>query len=336
MKTPLFILAMAVSAALFGTGLWIFIYDPGAITGGRWMDADSGERYALTSLSKLSRESPAVYDWVMTHPEVADGITGDEPLILALIADIGINNPGLVDSLLDPSIRQPEKRDITLPLRGDVQIFVVRLKPGSARTMDYLEDAVRFAEGYMGEQFPTKLVLLLVADVFDYGTAGHYNHINMAVHPDFDSESGWERDRASSVLTHEVAHYYWNGNASDWLDEGPAEIMEVIHEESRSGYRATISDSGRACPLPSLRALESMEDRAPVDCAYTLGGGLFRDLYYSLGSDDFRRGFRDLYRASRDVPWLEDPKALTVEDLRNAFSFSDEATEKVIPKWYGE
>ena len=188
----------------------------------------------------------------------------------------------------------------------------------------------------MGEEFPTNLVLLLVADAVIPGAAGHYNHINMAIHPDFDSGSGWERDRASLGLTHEVAHYYWNNNGADWLDEGPAEIMEVIHEESRSGYRATISDFGSVCPLPDLRSLELVDGEAPGDCEYSLGRGLFMDLYHALGPDDFQRGFRDLYRASRDVPWLEQPKALIVEDLRDVFSFSDEATENIIPKWYGE
>ena len=101
------------------------------------MDAHSPGRYALDSLAKLSRESPDVYNRVMSHPEVDDGITGDEPLVLALIADIGINNPGLVDSLLDSSERQIEKRDIALPLRGDVQLVIGRLKPGGVRTMGY-------------------------------------------------------------------------------------------------------------------------------------------------------------------------------------------------------
>ena len=154
------------------------------------MDANSPARYALDSLEVLSAESPDVFDRVMSHPEVEDGITEDETMALALIADVGINNPDLVDPLLDPSVRQIERQERSLPLRGNVQLVVVRLQPGAARTMNLLESAVRFAEGYMGEQFPSKLVLLLVADAVNQNYAGHYTHINMAVHPDFDSEGG--------------------------------------------------------------------------------------------------------------------------------------------------
>ena len=72
------------------------------------MDTQPPGRYALDSLEILSQESPSVFDQVMSDPEVDDRITGDEPLVLALIADIGINNPSLIDSLLDPSRRQVE------------------------------------------------------------------------------------------------------------------------------------------------------------------------------------------------------------------------------------
>ena len=336
MNNPRFILAMVVATVLCAAGLCIYIYDPGPIAGGRWMDVQSPARYALDSLEVLSIESPDVFDRVMSHPEVEDGITGEEPLVLALIADIGINNPSLVDALLDPSIRQIEKRDVTLPLRGDVQLVIVRLEPGAARTMDFLESAVRFAERYMGERFPTKLVLLLVADAVNEDYAGHYTHINMAIDPDLDAESRLAAHQAPSVLTHEVAHHYWANSAEIWLDEGAAEIMAVIHEESRSGYRASHSDSTLPCSLPNLQSLELLSGEPSDDCVYSLGPRLFLDLYRTLGPDDFQRGFRGLYLAGRDALWTEDPSARSIEQLTDAFSFSAEAMDEVIPKWYGE
>ena len=186
----------------------------------------------------------------------------------------------------------------------------------------------------MGERFPTKL-LLLIADAVYEGYAGHYTHINVVIHPDFDSENGPAALQASSVLTHEVAHYYWANSAETWLDEGAAEIMAVIHRESRSGYRASPADSILPCSLPDLQFLELEPGEPSDDCVYGLGPRLFLDLYRTLGPDDFQRGFRELHLAGRDVLWPEDPSGRSIEHLRDAFSFSVEATEKIIPKWYG-
>ena len=42
-----------------------------------------------------------------------------------------------------------------------------------------------------------------------------------------------EAENAGSVIAHEVAHYYWSGNA-DWVDEGAADFMASIIEGARS------------------------------------------------------------------------------------------------------
>ena len=217
-----------------------------------------------------------------------------------------------------------------------MRLVIVRLQPGAAQTMDLLESAVRFAEGYMGEQFPAKLVLLLVADAVNRDAAGHYTDINMAIHPDFDSEGAWGALHAGSLLSHEVAHYYWANSAEAWLDEGAAEIMAVVHEESRSEYEGSDSDFALPCSAPDLQSLELLAEEAPADCIYSLGPRLFLDLYRKLGEADFQRGFRDLYLSRRDVLWPEDPNARGIEQVRDSFSFSAEAADEIIPKWYGE
>ena len=77
-------------------------------------------------------------------------------------------------------------------MAGEVELVVVRTQPGSERSLDLLEESVRFTESYMGEPLPVNLVLLLYADTVQPGFVGHNSGTNIVVHPDFD------RDDASS------------------------------------------------------------------------------------------------------------------------------------------
>ena len=137
-------------------------------------------------------------------------------------------------------------------------------------------------------------------------------------------------------MAHEVAHYYWINGSEAWLDEGPATIMEVIYSESRSPYLATDSEFHQDCEFADLQSLDDHGDDPPRGCVYSLGTRLFLDLYRTLGESDFQRGFKSLYVAGRDATSPESPDARGIDDLRKAFGFSSEATEEIIPKWYGE
>ena len=86
----------------------------------------------------------------------------------------------------------------------------------------------------------------------------------------------------------------------------------------------------------SLTELERLEFELDPDaiyasgCAYSLGRGIFRELYNRLGDADFRRGFRNLYLALRD----ESYESVCVDEysagcyLREAFA--DGATPEQI------
>ena len=333
---------------------------------------EPADHFALGSLATLGYESPEVFDSILSHPSVADGITNDEATVVALVYDVQATNPDLIDTLLDPSATQIEKRDIILPLAGNVQLSIVRMEPGAARSMDLLENAVRFAEDYMNEPLPLNFVLLLYADAVQPGYAGHNTSTNMTVHPDFDSDAddfvlllyadavqpGYaghntstnmtvhpdfdsdadESDYAASILAHEVAHYYWGNSAEMWLDEGAAELMAIIHEEATIGRQVWDSADAFPCPYAAdLSALERLSDDASTeDCAYNLGTRFFLDLHRALGEDEFRRGFRMLYLLGRDALDPDDPGVRRIDHVRDAFDFSTVARDEVIPRWYWE
>ena len=317
-------------------------HDTGAASklfGMKFLDSiEEVDHYALGSLAAIGQESPDVFRRILSLPAVADGITDDEAKVVALVYDVHATNPDLVDTILDPVATQVESREIDLPIAGKVQLAIVRTQPGADRSMDILEEVTRFVESYMGEPFPRDLVLLLYADAVLPGFVGHNAGTNMIIHPDFDSDDDSEEaHQAAAVLAHEVAHYYWGNSAQAWLDEGAAEIMAIIYEESKTGQ--VISDGDYASSFPctyaaDLSSLEDLTGTSVDDCTYSLGTRFFLDLYRTLEGGDFQRGFRPLYLAGKDAIDREEPDARRIGDVRDAYSFSTEAVNEVIPRWY--
>ena len=91
------------------------------------------------------------FDEFTSHPAIADGITDEETVFITLASSAYEVNPGLTDTLLDPSVVISETRTINLPMAGEVELVVVRTQEGSGRSLDLLEESVRFTESYLGE-----------------------------------------------------------------------------------------------------------------------------------------------------------------------------------------
>ena len=286
--------------------------------------------FALSSLTMLAIESPDVLKRVLAHPMVADGIENGETAVIALMHEAHKSNPDLVDALLDRSETVIEERDIDLPLAGKVRLAIVRFQPDADTNMDRLEEVVRFAEDYMGEPFPAESLVLQAAGTASAGNEVGTTMIGDIHHADYGSAGA---DQTAFSLAHEVAHYYWNNSAELWLDEGAAEIMAVIYEESTTG--TTVQEDRYTGSFPCIQAdnlspLERLTDVPAGNCAQNLGTRLFLDLYRALGPDDFRAGVRALYLSGRDVP-----DTRNIDHVRDAFRFSSEAVDVIIPRWYG-
>ena len=87
---------------------------------------------------------------------------------------------------------------------------------------------MRGAEEFMGVPFPTKYVGLLFENAVTGSFAGTNFGTHMAILPKYDVDDGsHESEFAGQNIAHEVAHYYWSGNA-DWVDEGAAELMAAV------------------------------------------------------------------------------------------------------------
>lgn len=293
---------------------------------------------AVRALSDLCSFRPRECEGVVSHPAVRDGITDDMVPIVATLKGVAQTNPELIRALLDPSRVFLERRIIRLQLSGDVILDIVRTAQGAARSMDLLELSVRGAEEFMGVPFPTGHVVLLYENAVHGSNVGANSGTHIAIRPEFDVDDGSnEASFAGRSKAHEVAHYYWSGNA-DWVDEGAAEFMASAIDGMRTGQPIGIihAPCGYARSIAELETLRVSRGDLEFECNYSLGERLFVDLYRVLGDDRFRQGFRELYATSAIEDDADDIRGTSVgiDDVRRAFGSDDGRVNSIIARWY--
>ena len=292
---------------------------------------------AMDSLGRLAAFEPGAFESVMSHALMRDGMSDDLAPIVATLHGVAETNPGLIAVLLHPAKVIVERRTITLPLAGDVVLAIIRTGPGAARSMDLLEHAVRGVERLMGLPLPTNYVGLLYENAVSGPVAGTNFGTHVAILPEYDADdASREAEFTGSHIAHEVAHYYWSGNA-DWVDEGAADLMASIVDGARTDRSLEVTNRpcAYASTIAELESLRSSKSDLEFGCNYSLGERLFVDLYRTLGDDRFLQGFRALYVASAMDDDDDDPgTSIGIEHLRQAFRTDDGAERAVIARWY--
>ena len=292
---------------------------------------------AVESLTRLAIFERETFYSVLSHPVVSDGISDRLSPIVATLYGVAETNPALIDVLLDPNNVVLEPRTVELPLAGEVVLYIIRTGPGAARSMDLLEHAVRNAEALMGIPLPINYIGVLFEDAVPGSSGGTNFGTHIAFRPEYDIDDGSaEGELAGRAIAHEVAHYYWSGNA-DWIDEGAADFMAAIIDGGRSGRALGVSrpPCANVGNIAELESLEVKRGDLEVECNYSLGERLFTDLYRTLGAERFRQGFRELYQASTVEDDIHDRgTSLGIGHVKTAFRTSDGAADIVIDRWY--
>ncbi len=293
---------------------------------------------AVDSLGRLAAFNPLTFDRVLSHPALRDGITDDLSPLVATLHGVAETNPALIDVLLDPGNVILKRRTVTLPLSGEVVLSIIRTGPGSGHSMELLEHSVRKAEELMGVPLPTNYIGLLYENAVSASFAGTNFGTHIAIRPEYDvGDDSREAAFAGRAIAHEVAHYYWAGNA-DWIDEGASDFMAAAIESARTGrpIGVTRPPCAYAGNIAELEFLDIARDDIRFGCNYSLGERLFMDLYRTLGAERFRQGFRELYLTSKVEH--EDNyypgTSLGIGHVKEAFRSDDEAADVVIARWY--
>ena len=299
---------------------------------------------ALESLAQLAAADRETFARVIDHPALAGGIDDDAAKVVSVLAGVQQTNPNLLPRLLNWEQVTIEERTIELSGARPLTLAIIRLDPGAAGhpgSMDLLAAAVRFIADYMGEPLPVRYVALLFAEAVPDYSAGANFGTHIVVRPQYDSPAADYPARSRGrAIAHEVAHYYWAGNAP-WLDEGAAEALAALFTVSHGGGnpRPNHYPCAEAAGIRDLAAADYARGAAGGQCPYALGERLFLDLRRALGADNFQRGFRRLYRARA----AGGGNATGITAVRRAFAGEDFVAgsaaqgraQQVIERWYG-
>ncbi len=296
---------------------------------------------AMSAMRIMSfREDGLYLQKVLSLPTVSDGITDDEAIRLAVLSIVDYRRlESLAPAILDPERASLSRRTVSLPLAGDTTLAVVEVGSGASVSLDTLERIVRAQEEFMGVPFQTSYVALLTADANRSGGGGSSRGV-ITVDPGFDG--------SPNPVAHEAGHIYWSHGGASWIREGGASLMEMIALNAMFG--TAIGPPFTGCTLAeNIREFEQVVDdlyasgsTSALDtiygsgCPYSLGQGLFLDLYRELGRDTFRQGFARLYTLLNQDVYSE---YIGINYVRVAFveDAAPEAAaiaERVIHKWY--
>ena len=267
-------------------------------------EIDSLDSLVFLSLSLMEDD----IQQVVSQPWLRDGITDDKTDVLSVFYWDQNSPPGRWKALLDPGQTVVKKSSISLPLAGDVALSVIW--PGASaseekasRTLELLEQAVRTHEQFMGVSYPENHAIALVSPGGPLAGAA-LGESRFVVQPEYYG--------SGEVIYHEAAHTYWFLSDS-WVTEGAATFLEMITTQTHLGR--PLPEPADSCPLAdNIRQLEGLYFTElyfsgailQSACDYTLGAGIFLELYSSLGDNAFRTGFADLHRKLEEES-LTDP-----------------------------
>ena len=253
---------------------------------------------AVSALARLHHDGDRGHlQQVLNHPSLSEGIVDEDALVIAVLATVAEKAPEKLTSLLDPEQIYREERNITLPLAGEMTVATLRSTPGTFRTLAILEDVVRQYETFMKVAYPSNVAAIVAIEGQGPRGGGGPSGI-IYVHPEYVEDT--------ELIAHEAAHTYWNFYPP-WIREGAAELMAKIVIGELDQAANSLSETG--CSLAkTLEELDQLTYGPGIDedavwwsgCSYTMGLGLYADLYNSLGDEEFRRGFGGLYLKMRN------------------------------------
>ena len=290
---------------------------------------------ALVSLRQLARSDPDELQRIIAHPNMSYGISDDdEAKVVALLAGTSAKRPETVAVLLSPSQIYVEERTVSLPLSGETLLAIIRIRDKRTDRMDLLEHSVRTIETLMAEPLPTNYIALLFDDATTYELGGTNFGTHVAMSLLFDVEGGDLEESVGHVIAHEVAHYYFGGTGQDWINEGAADFLASVSENSRTGQ--PVAAVNRPCAAAStvaeLESLDAEVDSNEFRCNYSLGEALFLDLYDSLGNSAFRQGIRNLYLKSQDYDDADVCLSIRLSVCHLKAAFQEDATAQTATK----
>ncbi len=254
---------------------------------------------------------------------VRDGISERDAILVMALISAQFRSFSEYEGLL---LRQPNlaQRTLTLPLAGDVELYVVRKTefPPNDPTLDLMEQITRQLEEFMGVPFPLDAaVILIIEPDIAAGEDPQYG-VAYALGAHIEMVAPLYNEGAHLAVFHEMSHLYWGGHtgAPPWWTEGAAGFLpdyarDALGHESLSTRRSNLlEDTEREC---WDRGIDNISDYYHVEetnspfaadrgiCVYAFGELFLMEMYLLLGHDATSAAMRQLYVDARDSGWTE-------------------------------
>ena len=186
-------------------------------------------------LKRLEEHHTNEYREVTSQPWFRDGLTGEESALVAVLPQLAYEGSDLYRALLES--HHIRSGVISLPLAGDVNVWIVRNTPFEPEldTLAKIAESASIIETFLGLPLPTSDIVLLVGDkrtgeegnVIFFGFVGlhHGTHITATRHDD-QTPDGFVQ-----IVTHELTHYYKYDTR--WFDEAVARFLEAYVADAK-------------------------------------------------------------------------------------------------------
>ena len=273
-----------------------------------WVGDDITEMdsYVLDSLAMVAAQGTDAFDQLTSQLWFADGLDQEEQALIVTLRDMASRNTNLYNDLLRTHFVQT--RRVSLPLAGDVNIYVIENDPPSMRSEDILkiiEDTARFSEGFLGIPFPTTVIILQLIEIGNDHVSGfhglHYGtYMSVALGINAD---------LYDVIPHETAHYYFYSDfGAAWMYEGMAEFIESYFNDrtgvqSMADRKTEVLESVRdnCADRENIRHSEWLLEHVynpifgPGGCTYSMGENFLIGIFDTIGEKAMSAALHELY-----------------------------------------
>ena len=267
--------------------------------------------------------------FLLGRPALEGGITDAETALVAAAATVSSLDE--IGRMLSPGYTRVETASLSTKKTPYLKISIFRTGTQSKPwTAEAVRDAVEFAENKMGQALPVDHVVLVLDQHAVTGSFAGTNHgFAIGYMPDReDAGDLFDQYKFQLGLVHEVAHYYWSGNA-DWIDEGLASVFEYMFGLERRMSPGLLENRRRYCDVHDLQMLTDWDPTRTSNqfhCNYYLGESLFRDLLESLGEPEFIKRLRQLHQLS--AAQQEEDTTPGIETVVRMFSNRGDITDE--------
>ena len=261
----------------------------------------------LDSFVDLANAGDKTFEQLTTQPWFLDGLNDPEAALVVTLGEANNISSDLYQDLLNTHYVQ--NKTISLPLAGDVDIWVFQSEPFPAfeDLSTRIAETARVSEGFLGVPFPVTDVIMLMVNPsyrrhWDYGGAHFGSFIVIAR---FNYGEGLP-------VAHEMAHYYTKGPG--WLVEGGANfVASYVHHQTgvfdfddRSNKVTRLTKQHctghrhSKYPIENIRHFEYMMANQrgldpPITCLYLLGEQFLFSTFATIGEEAVSSALRELF-----------------------------------------